>query len=101
MVAVNGNYVEFCFFRPEAKRVWLAGDFNNWRPEEMKMMRQANGDWLAQLQLAPGKYRFHYVADGQIYVDYAAFGVEIGLWGLDSVVHITKGTVPLQFDNPS
>jgi hypothetical protein len=56
MVTVNGNAAEFCFFRPEAGHVWLVGDFNNWRPEELKMMRQANGDWLAQLQLAPGEY---------------------------------------------
>jgi 1,4-alpha-glucan branching enzyme len=92
MVTVNGNAAEFCFFQPEAGHVWLVGDFNNWRPEELKMMRQANGDWLSQLQLAPGEYRFHYLADGQIYIDYAAFGIEIGQWGFDSVVRITDGT---------
>jgi hypothetical protein len=57
------------------------------------------GYWQASIHLPVGEYKFHYVADGQHFVDYAAFGLEPGPFGLDSVVRIAassrKPTIPI------
>ena len=86
MVNVSGQWVEFRFFRPGAKRVHLAGEFNGWKDKELPMMRCDDGYWQARLRLPAGEFRFRYCADGQWYTDYAAFGVEPGEFGLDSVL---------------
>jgi len=86
MVAINGNVVEFRFFRPEARSVKVAGDFNGWRLDELPMTRSPDGYWRASKRLPPGVFRFRYCADGQWFPDYAAFGLEEGPYGFDSVL---------------
>lgn len=88
MVTVVENYAQFRFFRPQANRVFLAGDFNGWKPEETRMVLCDDGTWIAAIALPPGSYKFRYFADGQWFCDYAAFGVEPGPHGMDSVVRI-------------
>jgi len=88
MVNVRDNFAEFRFFRPGATSVYLAGDFNGWRANQLRMTPAGDGYWVAGLRLARGTYRFGYLADGQWYADYAAFGVEAGPFGLDGVLRI-------------
>ena len=88
MVNVQGEWAEFSFFRPQAESVFLAGDFNNWRQNELKMTANGNGYWTARLRLTSGEFKFRYCADGAWYTDYAAFGVEPGRFGLDSVLRV-------------
>ena len=93
MVTVQGDWVEFRFFRPQAQNVHLAGDFNGWRAGELPMILEDGGHWLAQMRLPAGEFKFRYCADGEWYTDYAAFGVEPGRFGLDSVVRILPATL--------
>jgi hypothetical protein len=44
--------------------------------------------------LCPGDFRFRYIADGQDFRDYAAFGIIPGPYGHDSVVHVEASRVP-------
>ena len=88
MVTVNGNTAEFHFFRPQARAVELVGDFTHWRNGGLAMRRTAEGYWRARLMLPPGEFRFRYRADGQWFTDFAAFGVEPGPLGLDSIVRV-------------
>ncbi|HAU36983.1 MAG TPA: hypothetical protein DCX07_04630 [Phycisphaerales bacterium] len=88
MVDVHGHRAEFRFFRPGATKVYLAGDFNQWRGSELLMSPDGRGNWTAWLTLPAGDFRFRYVADGQWVPDYAAFGLEPGPLGPDSVVHV-------------
>lgn len=88
MVVVREHWVEFWFFRPQADQVYLTGEFNQWREGELPMMRGADGYWRAAMRLPEGEFRFRYCADGQWFTDFAAFGVEPGEWGLDSVVRV-------------
>jgi len=46
-----------------ANEVYLAGDFNNWRRNEIKLTRE-NKVWKCQYVLAPGNYLYKYVVDG-------------------------------------
>ena len=90
MVTVDSEWVEFSFFRPNARHVFLAGEFNQWRQRELPMLRGEAGYWTARLRLPAGEFRFRYCADGEWFADFAAFGVEPGRFGLDSIVRITN-----------
>lgn len=86
MVTIKGEWVEFSFFRPDAKQVFLAGDFNHWNSHEEPMLKGDDGVWRARLRMGSGEYRFRYCADGEWFADYAACGLEPGRFGLDSLV---------------
>jgi len=88
MVTVKGNVADFRFFRPQARQVCIVGDFNNWKPMQLEMKRSEGGYWSSQLQLPPGEFKFRYWADGEWFTDFAAFGVEYGPCGFDSLVRI-------------
>lgn len=95
MVTLNGTVAEFRFFRPSARQVYLAGDFNSWRPNQLAMKRTASGYWVAQVHLPPGTFKFRYLADGEWFADYAAFGIEHGLFGFDGVVRVPRQPVAM------
>ena len=88
MVTMDENTAEFRFFRPHAKRVYLVGDFNAWRTDELPMKRTEDGYWLATVVSPRGTFRFRYHADEQWFTDFAAFGLEEGAFGLDGVVRV-------------
>ncbi|MCE5279755.1 MAG: hypothetical protein ABFD92_20400 [Planctomycetaceae bacterium] len=90
MVTVRNNWVEFSFFRDAAKSVFVAGDFNGWRQDELRMSNDGRGNWQARLKLPVGEFKFRYCADGQWFTDYAAFGLEPGRFGMDSIVRVPE-----------
>ena len=93
MVTVTDRHVEFTFFRRRADRVEIVGDFNDWRPGELPMQPMGDGHWRAVLLLPAGVFRFRYLADGEPFTDYAAFGLEPSeqdRTGLDSVVRVPE-----------
>jgi 1,4-alpha-glucan branching enzyme len=81
----NGE-VEFEFFRAEASRVLLCGDFTNWQDRAVPMRPIGRGWWKVTAKLAGGEYRFRYCADGQWFTDYAAYGIETTDDGINSVL---------------
>lgn len=93
MVTVRRNVVEFKFIRPGAAKVYLVGDFNGWRPDEIPMRQAEPGVWTTRLRLPDGTYRFRYRADGQWYTDFASFGVEPGPYGPVGVVYVSSKNV--------
>jgi 1,4-alpha-glucan branching enzyme len=60
------NSVVFTAFYPSARTVQIAGDFNNWQPQQNPMEKiKDKGYWQAKLPLAKGTYRYRLVVDGQ------------------------------------
>jgi len=57
--------VIFEFSAPEAREVSLTGDFNGWDTRANTMKKTRNGLWKATLLLAPGRFEYRFVADGQ------------------------------------
>jgi len=56
----------FSTLYPRAASVQIAGDFNNWQPQEAPMEKIGdNGLWQIKLPLMPGKYRYRLVVDGK------------------------------------
>ena len=88
MTIVEENEVEFLIFKPDAREVFVAGDFNGWQADELSMHRDATGLWRLRVRLPSGRHRFRYFVDGQPFCDYAAAGLEPGPCGLDSILEI-------------
>jgi chromosome partitioning protein len=62
--AVTPDGVTFTVEAPTAAHVHLAGDFNDWSLDDSEM--EATGPvWKKTLKLAPGRYRYRYVIDGE------------------------------------
>ncbi|MCC6906943.1 MAG: AAA family ATPase [Phycisphaerales bacterium] len=53
-----------------AERVFIAGDFNQWTPQETPMrFNESQGEFEAWLTLPPGRYRYRFVVDGHWIID--------------------------------
>jgi len=58
--------VVFVTLYPRANSVNIAGDFNNWQPEQTPMQKVGeSGVWQTEMNLLPGRYRYRLVVDGQ------------------------------------
>ncbi len=58
--------------RPGARKVSVAGSFNEWDPDRTPMSRDLDGTWRATLSLKPGRYEYRFVVDGQWVSDHNA-----------------------------
>jgi len=67
--------VNFICTVPEAKQVYLLGDFNNWNPTAHPMNRQPDGAWLLQVQLNHGHHHYRFLVDGKPTLDPRAQGI--------------------------
>jgi 1,4-alpha-glucan branching enzyme len=57
--------VEFVLESNGAERVYICGDFNQWRPTSLRMIgNPAAGLWEKRLLLPPGRYEYKFVVDG-------------------------------------
>jgi hypothetical protein len=57
---------------PGAQEVSIAGSFNDWHPSVTPMIRLSGGKWAKELSLAPGRYEYRFVVDGEWVDDPAA-----------------------------
>ncbi len=74
---------------PEAKEVYLAGEFNNWKLDEHSRMEQNNGCWTKRLVLNKGKYRYRFVIDGNWAEDPDNPSRQMNAYGtMDSLIEI-------------
>jgi 1,4-alpha-glucan branching enzyme len=51
----------------KAEELSVVGDFNDWNAAGGQMKRRKDGTWAKTIRLAPGAYRFRYVADGGVW----------------------------------
>ena len=82
--------VSFITLYPRAEKVQIAGDFNNWQPEQTSMKNVGDdGKWQLTLPLGPGKYRYRLVIDGQWQQDPYNEQLEINPFGeFNSVLEV-------------
>lgn len=55
---------EFKFYAPTAKRVSIAGSFNNWDNNAINAKKDTKGNWAAKVKLQPGRYEYKFFVDG-------------------------------------
>jgi 1,4-alpha-glucan branching enzyme len=70
----NLHHADFFCHAPEAKRVSIIGDFNNWNPNATSMIRRCDGQWMASLELRHGFHRYAFLVDGKTVLDPNAAG---------------------------
>jgi len=61
---IKNQKVTFSISAPEAKEVFLVGDFNNWDTETHPMKKDVNGVWKKAVMLAPSQYEYKFLIDG-------------------------------------
>ena len=65
-VSLVNDAVMFVTLYPRAQSVQVAGDFNNWKPEDGTMQKVGDsGVWQTKMKLPTGRYRYRLVVDGQ------------------------------------
>jgi 1,4-alpha-glucan branching enzyme len=76
---------------PAARQVYVAGSFNNWKPESTPLVALGNGRWKGDLKLGPGRYEYLFVVDGQWRPDpNARETVQNPFGGQNSVVMVSE-----------
>ena len=55
---------------PNAKEIYLVGDFNHWKiNDESRLSKLNEGRWEKKLQLSSGRYKYKFVVDGEWVLD--------------------------------
>jgi hypothetical protein len=57
--------IRFSLFAPNARKVSVCGEFNDWEPDATSMQLGKDGRWEAAFALQPGRYRYKFVVDGE------------------------------------
>jgi chromosome partitioning protein len=85
-----GDEVLFSARFEGAKKVLIAGDFNNWSPMSTPMNNGTiPGVWITKLPLYPGRYRYRFVVDGKWMTDPNNSYVEANQFGeLNNIVEV-------------
>jgi hypothetical protein len=89
-VKQQGDEVIFAARFAEAKKVLLAGDFNNWSAVSTPMQATGRrGEWVMSLPLDRGRYRYRFVVDGQWMTDPHNAYVETNQFGeLNNIIDV-------------
>ena len=62
--SVKGKSTQFQIFAPQAKKVSVAGSFNNWDPKKVSAKKDTKGNWAVKVSLKPGRYEYKFFVDG-------------------------------------
>lgn len=66
---VFAEMVTFHYVNPDATAVYLAGEMNNWNPQDTPMQKGPDGIWSVTLSLAAGQWVYKFVVDGKYIAD--------------------------------
>lgn len=61
----SSKATQFTCHAPDAKEVFLAGTFNEWKPDATPMTMDEAGKWTAAIELPCGRHEFKFVVDGE------------------------------------
>jgi hypothetical protein len=62
--------IRFAIDAPNAKDIYIVGDFNHWKMDEgSRLSRRSDGKWEKSLGLSTGRYKYKFVIDGQWVLD--------------------------------
>ncbi len=56
--------VELTFYAPDAKTVYVAGDFNGWQTKSHLMKKGADGIWRLSIKIPVGRQEYKFYVDG-------------------------------------
>lgn len=62
--AIASRPAQFKLYAPKAKRVALAGSFNDWNTKALSAKKDSKGNWMVKANLRPGTYEYKFFVDG-------------------------------------
>jgi 1,4-alpha-glucan branching enzyme len=71
----NVRALNFICNAPQAQKVSLVGDFNQWNQSASVMQKTQDGAWAIRVELRHGHHRYAFLVDGQLTLDPTAMGV--------------------------
>ncbi|MDD2715980.1 MAG: GAF domain-containing protein [Candidatus Wallbacteria bacterium] len=81
--------IHFRYLAPQAKTVYLIGDFNFWNATMDPMTLSNDGYWIKDMELNKGKYEYKFIVDGNWVVDpESKDNVENSVRGQSSVINV-------------
>jgi len=83
--------VTFSYIAPEAQTVLLAGDFTDWEKAAVALKKDKTGTWKKAVSLAPGKYAYRLLVDGQWCDDPQCTHREANQFGTSNCICIVDG----------
>ncbi|MDA3901112.1 MAG: glycogen-binding domain-containing protein [Spirochaetes bacterium] len=100
-VRINGtDYVEFRIYNRDASYISVAGDFNNWNPENNQLSKETGNIWRTRVSIPDGKYRYKFIIDGKWSLDlYNSETANDGMNGIASLLivsPVTKRNIVIQ-----
>jgi len=60
----SAKTAEFKIYAPAARKVSLAGSFNNWNTSNLSAKKDSKGNWNVKVNLKPGKHEYKFFVDG-------------------------------------
>jgi 1,4-alpha-glucan branching enzyme len=58
------NAVDLTFYGPDAKTVYVAGDFNAWNTKSLPMTKGRDDIWRLTIKLPMGRHEYKFYVDG-------------------------------------
>lgn len=71
----NAKPVSFLCTAPQAEKVTIMGDFNDWDPDAHPMERRPDGSWGLDVPLNHGHHHYLFCVDGKSVLDPNAQGI--------------------------
>jgi Glycogen recognition site of AMP-activated protein kinase len=65
---IDANYIFRLKGYPDAKKVFLAGDFNDWTPNSLAMKKEGD-EWVFAVHLSRGKHLYKFIVDDKWIID--------------------------------
>ena len=87
-VAAKPRSTAFKVNLPQAKRVSLAGSFNNWDTGSLLGKKDLKGNWTIKVNLTPGTYEYKFFVDGNWITDPGTVAVTNSFGTQNSVIHV-------------
>jgi 1,4-alpha-glucan branching enzyme len=89
-IPVKRKKVIFTIALPEAREVFVAGDFNGWNTQSHRLKKSFNGKWQLGMNLTPGRYEYRFLVDGQWLNDQKCRDLSPNPYGSENCVLIVK-----------
>jgi len=87
--SVKGNTTFTLKGHADARVVALAGTFNNWNQSQLLFAREGD-EWVCRIDLAPGKYTYKFIVDGNWILDPANHQTEDDERGFTNSLLVVK-----------
>jgi 1,4-alpha-glucan branching enzyme len=75
--------------KTDAKRVFLAGNFNQWQSQTNRITKSKDVSYRAKIKLPQGEYQYKFIVDGMWFNDPQAESQVMNRYGtLNSVIRV-------------